>query len=73
MAALLIKDVPSLLHQKLKQIAVQHRRSMNQEALVLLEGAVSQASLLMKLKPAFKGRFKLDDTFINRAKRIGRS
>jgi plasmid stability protein len=40
MAALLVKDVPERLHLRLKALARQHRRSLGQEVLTLLEDAV---------------------------------
>ncbi len=40
MPGLLIKNVPDDLHQRLKQRAARHRRSMNGELLVLLEEAL---------------------------------
>lgn len=41
MSALLIKDFPPELHQKLKEEAARHHRSMTRQALVLLEQALS--------------------------------
>ncbi|MBN1798452.1 MAG: Arc family DNA-binding protein [Spirochaetales bacterium] len=37
MSSLLIKDFPEELHKKLKQQAKNHRRSMMQEAITILE------------------------------------
>lgn len=37
MATLTIKNVPEKLHQRLKESAVQHRRSINNEAISCLE------------------------------------
>lgn len=41
MATLVIKNVPDELHDKLKQQAREHRRSLAKETLTLLEQAVS--------------------------------
>ena len=73
MAALLIKNVPTNLHNKLKEIAVRHHRSMTQEALVLLEEAVDRSSVVGEFGAPLKGRFKLNQNFINRAKQRGRA
>ena len=43
MPGLSIKDVPAPVHRKLKRLASHHRRSMTQEALVLLEEALAAA------------------------------
>ena len=40
MPGVLIKNVPRELHERLKQRAARHRRSMNRELLVLLEEAL---------------------------------
>ena len=41
MASLLLKNIPNSLHEKLKEEAKKHRRSMMQEAIVLLEQSLS--------------------------------
>jgi len=41
MPSLTLKNVPEDLHQRLKEQAEQHRRSMNQEAIWILEQALS--------------------------------
>ena len=73
MPALLIKDVPAGLHRKLKQVARRERRSMNQQALLLLEEALNRipAEPIEWPRPV-KGRFPVTNSFINRAKRAGR-
>ncbi len=40
MPGLLIKNLPSALHRKLKESAARHHRSMTREALALLEQAL---------------------------------
>ena len=40
MAALVIKDLPNDLHKRLKAEAERHRRSMTQQAVVILEHAL---------------------------------
>ena len=41
MPSLTLKNVPEEIHQRLKEQAEQHRRSMNQEAIWILEQALS--------------------------------
>ena len=43
MATLVIKSFPEDLHAKLKEDAAEHRRSITQQAIVLLEKALEQA------------------------------
>lgn len=43
MATITIKNLPPALHAKLKRLAVLHRRSVNSEAIVILELAIAQA------------------------------
>jgi hypothetical protein len=42
MAAIVLKSVPATLHNRLKRAAAAHRRSLTQEAIVLLEAALAQ-------------------------------
>lgn len=73
MAALLIKHFPVGLHRKLKQLAAVHRRSMTQEVLVLLEETLGRPAVVGEFGPPFKGRFRITQTFLDRAKSWGRS
>lgn len=41
MASLTLKDIPKRLHQRLKDRAARHRRSLSQEALACLEQATA--------------------------------
>lgn len=41
MASLTLKDIPKRLHQRLRDRAARHRRSLSQEALACLEQAVT--------------------------------
>ncbi len=41
MPALVLKSIPEQLHSRLKQSAAMHRRSMTQEAIILLETALT--------------------------------
>ena len=44
MASLVLKNVPRQLHQRLKVEAVRNRRSMTQQAIVLLETSLGAAA-----------------------------
>lgn len=72
MPALLIKDIPPALHRKLKEVAARNRRSMNRQALVLLEEALGREGRTVELPPPFEGRIPLTRQFMNRVKRAGR-
>ena len=41
MVSLLIRNIPDILHERLKQEAKKHRRSMMQEAIIILEESLS--------------------------------
>jgi hypothetical protein len=72
MPDILLKGVPDSLHRKLKTVATRHRRSMNREAIVLIEEALRQADASVDLPGPLKGRFPLTPEFVERAKREGR-
>lgn len=44
MATLVLRNVPEDLYQRLKETATAHHRSMNQEAIVVLKGALVRES-----------------------------
>ena len=72
MPDILLKGVPDALHRKLKTVAARHRRSMNREAILLIEEALRQADAAADLPGPLKGRFPLTPEFVERAKREGR-
>lgn len=72
MPALLIKDLPTDIHRQLKEQAAYHRRSMTQQAIVLLKQGLNQVRPVPAFTP-FKGRHALANQFINVAKRDGRA
>ncbi len=51
MAALVIKDLPDLLHRRLKEEAARNRRSMTQQAIAILEHALAKPSISGKGEP----------------------
>jgi len=74
MAAMLLKNFPPPLRAKLKKAAVLHHRSMNGEALMILEEGLSKMSRpATKLPPPVNLGFPVTADFINKAKRKGRA
>lgn len=72
MPAILIKDVPASVHAWLKEEAARNRRSMTQQAVVVLETFMNRPRPLHFPAPvALKGR-RLTLREIDRAKRDGR-
>ncbi|MBI3985885.1 MAG: Arc family DNA-binding protein [Lentisphaerae bacterium] len=63
MAALIIRDVSPALHQRLKQEAVKHHRSMNREIITILEKVVGE-SRPGELPPPVKGLKPVDPQWI---------
>lgn len=72
MGAFLIKNLPEEIHQRLKEQAQAHHRSMVQEALTILEDG-------LRLKrnwtppPPIKAKGWITDEIIDAAKREGRA
>jgi hypothetical protein len=74
MAALLIRDLPTQIHYKLKRRAAHNHRSMAREALVLLEMALLEDELPVEPMPQlFKGAFPITDQWLESAKGEGRA
>ncbi len=79
MATITIKNVPDDLHQRLKERAQRHRRSMNSEAIVCLEAVLTPArrdaeALIAEAERGdqlWENSFSSD--FIQQAKREGRA
>ncbi len=71
MPALVIKDLPVELHQRLKEDAAQHHRSMTQQAICILEQGLHRVRTIPPFK-AYKGTLALTNEFIDAAKREGR-
>jgi plasmid stability protein len=78
MADVTIKDLPSELHERLKENAKRHRRSLNAEVITLLEGAVEPRRInvdeILTAARAVRSEVKreLSDHDIARMKRQGR-
>ena len=77
MPGILIKDVPTSVHQRLKTRASANRRSLAREALVILEEALADRAGPPTLEEIdrlrTKGARPLTQEIIDRARRIGRS
>lgn len=72
MPGLLIKELPSPLHRKLKEQAREHHRSMTREALAILESSLSQNERSKVPRP-FRGAFPITQKWLDKAIREGRS
>lgn len=78
MATLTIKDVPDELHERLKERAKRHRRSMNSEAIWILEQVLrpSRPSAEEAISRAQALNDRIGKTFpdiVSEAKREGRA
>jgi plasmid stability protein len=79
MATLTIKNLPDELYAALTRRAKQHRRSINNEAIVQLERSLSVSELdtektledIRKLRESI-GEIHLTDEFLDHAKNLGR-
>lgn len=72
MAGLLIKNLPPELHQKLKESAARHHRSLNKEALTLLEEALAKPRRARELPRPHEARIFLTQEILDKAKDSGR-
>ncbi|HTS71519.1 MAG TPA: Arc family DNA-binding protein [Terriglobia bacterium] len=79
MATLTIKNVPEELHQRLKERAAEHRRSLNSEAIscletVLVRKRVDPQEFLARVDALRKRmpRMYLTEEFLRAAKNAGR-
>ena len=71
MPALVIKDLPAEIHQRLKDEAAEHHRSMTQQAIVILEQGLHRARPIPAFR-AVRGAFPLTMDLIDAARRDGR-
>ena len=56
MPAFLIKDLPARVHERLRQQATNHHRSMNREAITILEREICGIAPEDIPRPAFPGK-----------------
>lgn len=69
MPGLLIKDLPPELHQRLKESAARHHRSLTKEALALLEEALARPRRDVEPPRTFRGRVPMTEDLLERARR----
>ncbi len=73
MPSLLIKDMPPELHQRLREAAERDHRSMNRQAIAILEAALDLApSGEPEFPPPIKPAFPLTSEWLKRALAEGR-
>ncbi len=72
MASLLLKDVPEELHSQLKEQARRHHRSMNKEAIAVLEAALA-VRYPSKLPPPVHLKKPLSAEMLTKAREEGRA
>jgi plasmid stability protein len=68
MPGLLIKDVPDDLHQRLKESAARHHRSLTKEAMALLEEALAKEPRRKDLPQPFQGQRPVTQDLLDQAK-----
>jgi len=74
MATLVIKDLPTHLHQRLKEEALKAHRSMTKEAIYLLETGLQEnrgVPMARELPLPYRGKKPLTDKLIQQWKRKG--
>ncbi len=71
MASLLIKNVPENIKKKLKEEAEIHHRSVNKQAVFILEKALGGSAIGPLPRPV-KTRTRLTAAWVTRAKKWGR-
>jgi hypothetical protein len=73
MPSLLIKDMPPELHQRLREAAERDHRSMNRQAIVILEAALNtEPSREPEIPPPIKPAFPMTSEWLEWALAEGR-
>ncbi|MBE2224422.1 MAG: plasmid stability protein [Anaerolineae bacterium] len=72
MSGLFIEDFPDDLYKRLEERATQHKRTLSEEALHILEMALVKEAQAHPLPEPLQGKFLLTDEWIDYAKREGR-
>ncbi len=70
MASLILKNIPEKLHARLKEEAVKHRRSMMQEAIMILEESLD--ILPVEFPPPVKANKTINQKMLKKAIAEGR-
>jgi hypothetical protein len=74
MSALLIRNLPPEVHDRLRVLAQRNRRSLSEEAAHLLEEAIAAQMPFAAQPPTpFTGTFSLNDEWLDKAKSEGRA
>lgn len=73
MPGLLIRDISPTLYRRLKASATQHHRSLNREALAILEGVLQNIPPSEPKPRPLKGRFPITQKILDKAKAEGRA
>ena len=74
MPALLIREVPRELHEKIRHAAKENRRSLSEEVINLLQQALAEQRTVPREPPTpVKRAFPLTDEWLEQAKNEGRS
>ena len=71
MSSLLLKNIPETIHEKLKERAALNHRSMNKQAMSILEEALLKPSIGSLPSPV-KTRTHLSAAWVTKAKKWGR-
>lgn len=71
MSSLLLKNIPEEIRKKLKEKAVLNHRSMNKQAMSILEEALLKPGIA-SWPPPVKTRTRLTSAWITKAKKWGR-
>lgn len=72
MGSLMIRDLPDDLHRKLKMRAKKHHRSMNREAIAILQAVLREEEAVREVPPPYRGSVSLTRELIEKAKEDGR-
>ena len=70
MPSLLLKNIPKSLHERLKNEAKKHRRSMTQETITMLEESLALTP--REFPQPIKGRKLIDQNILTKAIKEGR-
>ena len=74
MSALLIRDLPEELHDKIKDLAQRNQRSLSAEVIDLLEQALAEQDQAALTMPApLVGTFPITSEWLDKAKNEGRA
>lgn len=67
MPSIVIRNLEPVLHERLKQAARQHHRSMSKHIIVLLEKGVDEDSCEFKFPEPFRAKKRLTQSFLDKA------